>query len=268
MQYDLQLTANGSQRIEAEGTFFKYRSGVGMIRVTTSKGAVFDLMPGQGVSGLQFSALTIQDRSSAINTGVMLAGNFKFEDDTINGVMVVTGKVSTVDSSNDISTAGKAFMALQSAPNADPTSNDNLVIFSNPVGSVKNIFIDRIITSCPQVIPAGGGAVRMYMYNGIPTTASGSRAGPYSPAANKKIGAAASVARTYTDSMLSGMFMTYYAGAVQVSETGLAGPQTPNGTAIQNFEKPLMLSPGTSVVMSVGRIDGSRNTFEFREEPV
>jgi hypothetical protein len=91
MQYDLNLLPNGSQRLEVSGRFFKYVSGAGKIRVTTSKGAVIDLIVGQGVWGEEFSSLVVQDRSGAANVGVLLAGNYDFRDDTvaINGAINV-----------------------------------------------------------------------------------------------------------------------------------------------------------------------------------
>lgn len=84
MQYDLNLAANGSQRLEVNGQFFKYTSGAGKIRVTTNKGAVIDLVQGQGVWGESFSALTVQDRSGSANPGVLLAGSYDFRDDNVN----------------------------------------------------------------------------------------------------------------------------------------------------------------------------------------
>jgi hypothetical protein len=83
MQYDLNLNANGSQRLEVAGRFFKYTNGAGKIRVTTNKGAVIDLTVGQGVWGEEFQSLTVLDRSGATNNGVLLAGSYDFRDDTV-----------------------------------------------------------------------------------------------------------------------------------------------------------------------------------------
>jgi hypothetical protein len=90
MQYDLNLGAYGSQRLEVNGRFFKYVSGTGKIRVTTNKGAVIDLAVGQGVWGEEFSALTVQDKSGAANQGVLLAGSYDFRDDSV----LMTGSVN------------------------------------------------------------------------------------------------------------------------------------------------------------------------------
>jgi hypothetical protein len=90
MQYDLNLAPGAAQRIEASGRFFKYVSGQGKIRVTTSSGGQIDLMPGQGVWGVDFNGLSVQDRTGTGNVGVLVAGAFEFRDDTVNGAVSVT----------------------------------------------------------------------------------------------------------------------------------------------------------------------------------
>lgn len=83
MQYDFNLEANGSQFIDVKGRFFKYKNGTGKIRVRNSTGGYIDLLPGQGVNGLNYSSLSITDLTGAQNTGYLLAGDYEFSDSTV-----------------------------------------------------------------------------------------------------------------------------------------------------------------------------------------
>jgi hypothetical protein len=136
MQFDFAVPANGAQRIEVSGTFFKYKSGTGPIRVTTSKGGYLDLMPGQGVSSLSFSGLSVQDRSGGANAGVILAGAFEFKDDTINGAIALAEPYLSVNQNQ------RDYLAsLQPVVTAGQYSVASLY---NPVGSGRLIVVDRL----------------------------------------------------------------------------------------------------------------------------
>lgn len=108
MQFDFTLAANGSQSIEVAGRFIKLVSGTGKIRVRFDKGGYIDLLPGQGCTGLDFSRLTIEDRTGAGNVGVLLAGAFMFQDDR------VTGDVSIIDGGKNRAIANNAFVCAGS----------------------------------------------------------------------------------------------------------------------------------------------------------
>ncbi|MCL6484930.1 MAG: hypothetical protein I4O49_12305, partial [Janthinobacterium lividum] len=105
MQYDFNLSPGGAQNLDVKGRFFKYRSGTGAIRVRASKGGYVDLLPGQGVRGFDFESLTVADRSGANNVGVLIVGDFDFQDDRI------AGTVDVVDGGRTRTLAGIAFGA-------------------------------------------------------------------------------------------------------------------------------------------------------------
>jgi hypothetical protein len=84
MQFDINLGANKSQHLDVSGTFLKYKSGTGPIRVRLNGGGYIDLVPGQGVSNVKFDNVDVQDRSGLTNTGTILAGNYDFRDDNVN----------------------------------------------------------------------------------------------------------------------------------------------------------------------------------------
>lgn len=129
MQFDFAISGWASQRIEVTGRFLKYVEGKGKIRVTTSHGQYVDLMPGQGVEGVQFSGLTITDKSGAGNSGVLLAGDFAFRDDT------VTGTLQTMDGTNLSTFAGNCYMgSLEAGPNAYQA-------LINPAASGVNVYV-------------------------------------------------------------------------------------------------------------------------------
>jgi hypothetical protein len=137
MQYDFNLAANASQNIDVRGRFFKYKSGTGSIRVRTSAGGYVDLLPGQGVWNVDFTTLTVSDRTSSQNVGVILAGEFDFHDDRIVGTVDVVdgGKVRvqsgvTFAGSKKTAPGGGALYAVTQ--------------LWNPVGSGKNVYVAQV----------------------------------------------------------------------------------------------------------------------------
>lgn len=145
MQFDFNLQANGSQNIDVAGQFVKYKSGTGVIRVRMTSGGYVDLLPGQGVWAVNFSGLTVEDRTGSKNVGVVLAGAFDFRDDRI------TGTVEVVDGGYARTLAGKAFMGAASH-GADPVLVTGVQLL-NPIGNTKNLIVKRYSMSSA----AGGG---------------------------------------------------------------------------------------------------------------
>lgn len=139
MQHDFTLAANGTQTIDVAGRFFKYKSGTGKIRVRATKGGYIDLEPGQGVENEEFTSLTISDRTGLPNSGVILAGNFNFRDETISGT------VNVVDNGKSRVLAGICYI---SGPGVGAVvSQYGYVQLWNPVGSVKNLIVEQIFVS-------------------------------------------------------------------------------------------------------------------------
>lgn len=136
MQYDFTLGAGQAQVLEAKGTYFKYKGGLGPIRVTPSNGGPVDLLPGQGMSGITFDRLTIKDLSGAGNMGFLLAGDGQWSDDRI------TGTVDVVDGGKTRTLAAKAFSVWASNPGT--ASLLSVVQLCNPVGSTKNIVLESL----------------------------------------------------------------------------------------------------------------------------
>lgn len=136
MQYDFTLTANSAQVIDVAGKFFKYKSGIGAIRVILDKGSRVDLMPGQGVWGVDFTRLTVQDLSGVGNDGVLLAGSFDFRDDTISG------NVSVVDGGKNRTKANQAFFMAAQLGTA-PAGQFSYQELWNPAASGKNLIIEQ-----------------------------------------------------------------------------------------------------------------------------
>jgi hypothetical protein len=139
MQFDFNLQANGGQVIDVAGRFFKYKSGTGLIRVKTDKGGYVDLLPGQGVWGVEFSSLNVQDKSGAANAGVILAGGFDFRDDRISG------SVEVIDGGRDRTLANRAFWG-QAGVGVVAAQYPHVQLF-NPAASGVNVYIPSIVVS-------------------------------------------------------------------------------------------------------------------------
>jgi hypothetical protein len=136
MQYDFNLLPNESQTMEIAGRFFKYKSGTGVIRVRTTGGGYVDLLPGQGVWNVEFSSLTVTDRSGSANAGVLVAGAFDFRDDRI------VGQVEVINGERARTMADKAFVAYINV--APATGYAPYVQLWNPVNSGKNLIVERL----------------------------------------------------------------------------------------------------------------------------
>lgn len=131
--------------LDVKGKFFKYRSGTGAIRVRASKGGYVDLLPGQGVRGLDFESLTVADRSGANNAGVLIVGDFDFQDDRI------AGTVDVVDGGRTRTIQGQAFMGYAGVTSAAGQYSTSQLW--NPAGSGKRLVVEQIAINCDNSAP-------------------------------------------------------------------------------------------------------------------
>jgi hypothetical protein len=243
MQYDLNLAPNGGQRIEASGKFFKYRSGAGLIRVTTNKGEYIDLLPGQGAWGLVFDSLNIKNMTGTANTAQLVAGGFEFKDDNIFGV------VTTIDNNDrDRSLSGVAFMG--GIPSAGQGSGKfNATGIANPAGSGKNVIVDSILY-------VGDTTGSIVLYGGTFTPAVSASV------PNKKVGGAVSVSKMFAE------LQTALPGTMITSQMYLQ-PVTIGAINSVKFHEPLIIPPGYTIELVYTSPSASHVAqYEFREEPI
>lgn len=154
MQYDFSLLAGEARQYEVKGRFIKYKAGTGMIRVRMSKGGYVDLLPGQGVRDVDFENFIITDKSGAANSGVVLAGDYAFQDDRITGTVDVVdgGKARTV---GNIACMGYGFCPALA-------SNYAYIQLFNPAGSGRNVFVGQVSFYSSGTVVSG---VAMGAYN-------------------------------------------------------------------------------------------------------
>lgn len=240
MQYDFQVNAGGGQQIDVVGYFIKYKSGIGAIRVKTNVGGYVDLLPGQGVRlEKQFSSLTVVDRTGLGNQGVLLAGAFEFQDDSI------VGTVSVVDGGKNSTLSANCFLGTVNAGTAATYYNG--AGLANPAGNTKNVVVESIIVSVPAA------AVITVHIGGIVIGQVGS-------AANKLPGGAVSSAKLQTNPALAvSMF------GIQAAKLYMAA----NSSVTLKLAEPLILAPGGSVQIVNNAVAADvAATFEFREDPI
>jgi hypothetical protein len=265
MQYDLTLNPNGAQRIEASGKFFKYATGLGKIRVTTSKGQSVDLMPGQGVFGEAFTSLTIQDKTGGTNIGTLLAGDFDFRDDT------VTGTVQALDGTYKRTADGRTFMGNAQAP-ASGNSTVSVGHITNPSNSGINVYITamKFYQQAQNVLTYFGAHLFIGQKNG--TVNQGGAA-----CANKRAGGAVSNALVggintpgnTQNSAASYFFLgatdgNYTPAAQKLSVLQFPALKTAVGL---DLPEPIMLPPGTQLVWTPYDQSISCDAyFTFRED--
>jgi hypothetical protein len=241
MQYDFALTPLGGQIINAKGRFFKYRAGTGLIRVKLTDGAVIDLLPGQGVSNRNFESIEITDKSGAINTGTILAGDFDFRDERI------TGTVDVVDGGKSRTLANSSFMLQVPTPVvAGQLSHAQLF---NPASSGKNVMVEAI-TYAADTANTG---VFVFMHNVQLANFMGA-------GQSKKLGGQDAVAKGYSSTNV---------GAVNAN-LNLMGVNIPQGTPITyRPTEPIIIAPGFGLVMrqAINGVGLTAN-FEWYEEPL
>lgn len=240
MQYDLNLTANGGQRIDAGGNFFKYRTGVGKIRVTTHKGEYIDLLPGQGAYGLEFNSLTVKDMSGNANPGQLVAGGFDFRDDNIFGT------VTTIDTNDrDLVMLGRSYM-WGGWFGADGNAKFNQCGIYNPAGSGVNVVVEGM----RFMSDSNTGALGCTLVGGVYVPSSN-----IVSANNKKIGGAQSTAKVFTEQMASSNHTVGMAWLMNWRLQQFA--YTPFNPA-----RPIIIPPGQTLLFAMS-VFGSNGFAEF-----
>ena len=238
MQFDFTLAANQSTTLDVSGRFFKYKSGTGVIRVRASAGGYVDLLPGQGVWNVQFSSLTVTDKSGAANAGVVLAGEFDFRDDRI------VGTVDVVDGGKTKTNAGIAFSGgVQSGA---PAGNYAVCQLWNPAGSGKNVIVSKAFISTD---------ITSVLLMGVGNAVNGATLG--NPA-NKLASGLTSSARNCYD---------YLPGNPAGFKTLAYVSLMANTPFLYHFAEPVILQPGYGISARMGAMAGTLNAaFEFVEE--
>ncbi|MTV36281.1 hypothetical protein [Duganella radicis] len=241
MQYDFKLSGNGGMQIDVQGSFIKYKSGTGAIRVVTSKGGYIDLLPGQGVWGVDFTRLTVQDRSGNANTGVLLAGAYDFRDQTIPGtVSVADGGMNWTNNLN-------CFMGSASAiANA---GTHNIAALANPAGNTKNVVVKSV--KCSSV-----SGTYLTLFLALYTPAGNTKA------LNKKGGGAVSSAVLDAAQLAS---VAAFGNPLAMHFDNVNG--TPRDVV---FQEPVVIPPGYALIYRPGNTTGGAGdiTFDFREEVI
>lgn len=244
MQYDFNVLPNGTQAIDVAGKFFKYKDGTGLIRVRLTKGGYVDLMPGQGVWNTEFSSLSVQDRTGADNSGVILAGWFDFQDDRI------VGTVDVVDGGKNRTLANQAFTGvIVMTPAATQYSNIHLF---NPAGSNRNIYLEQFIVSSNTAGEIGGYIATAQ----VPNNVGGADVGK-----SKKAGGANSVCQTTTNTAAGAN--AFAAGNKLVIDAYVQASQS----LAYKFSEPIMLGPGTGFTITHLAANATLiGTLEYFEE--
>lgn len=238
MQFDFNLSANGGMNIETAGRFVKYVRGTGKIRVRFDKGGYIDLLPGQGCTGLDFSRLTVEDRSGALNAGVLLAGAFMFQDDRISGT------VDVVDGGRTRTLAGQAFYG--SVGIASAAGNNGHVGLLNPGASGLRVTVSGFLVT----LTADGYVNVSGMANVLTTLAGYGK--------NKKVGGADSVSQLRYESVPSTYYQTNPPMVCLFAKAGVLVPQV--------FKEPIVLEPGQGLLMYTGTGANMNTSFEYLEE--
>lgn len=136
MQFDFNVGPNQSQHIDVVGSFVKYKGGAGTIRVRLNGGGYIDLLPGQGVNGVNFTSVDVQDRTGAQNAGTILAGIYDFRDDRI------TGTVEVIDGGRGRTLAGQCYATGGGYSGATATDYPYLIL-NNPAGSGRRVIVEE-----------------------------------------------------------------------------------------------------------------------------
>jgi hypothetical protein len=241
MQYDFSLVANGGQDIAAVGSYIKYKSGLGAIRIRMSGGGYVDLTPGQGIRmNKPFIAFNITDRSGSANAGIILAGDYEFQDDSINGA------VSIIDGGKQSTLTQRCFMG--SCDSGTVGAQYNYVTLVNDAASGKNVVVESVLISVPVA-----GTVYLTLTNaGVGAAVNAfNKAGNLAPVASAKMGAG-----SVTLIALIGDVMMKFALAANTPYT-------------VKFAEPVIIVPNRSlsVVNGSGGAIITAN-FEFREDPL
>lgn len=239
MQYDFTLVPFGGQDVSAIGQYIKYKSGLGAIRVRMSQGGFVDLTPGQGIRlPKEFTAFNITDRSGNANAGVILAGDYEFQDDSINGA------VSIIDGGKQSTLARNCFMgACESGVVA---AAYNYVTLVNDAASGKNVVVESVLISTTTA-----STVYLTLTNsGVGAAVNAfNKAGNLAPVALAKMGAGS----TGNIALIGDVMMNL----------DIAG----RSPYVVKFAEPVIIVPGRSLsVVSGGNGTQIKGCFEFRED--
>lgn len=100
--YDFTLTAGGSFILPVSGSYFRILTSTGALDVRGDFGRI-GVLAGQGHKELNFTKLTLVDKSGAANVGTIFVSDGAFIDDRI------TGEVSVIDGGKEKTKSGIVF---------------------------------------------------------------------------------------------------------------------------------------------------------------
>lgn len=245
MQFDFNLNPNASQQIEVKGKFFKYKNGLGSIRVRENGGDFIDLQPGQGVWNRNYASLSVQDISGAANNGILIAGDFDFRDDTI------IGTVDVLDGGKKRTSSNVAF-SCYGRSNASGGLYSCVQLY-NDASSVKKIIVESLDIQCQTASELVGIGITK---NNIILTTQG--VAGYSKLSS---GVDSQSARIYTQPLSQPGDTAIIKNALSV--IGIIQYQT----TAKKFIEPVVLMPGYGLAVWSGSINCDLYvTYEFFEE--
>jgi hypothetical protein len=241
MQYDFSLAAGAAQSFDVVGTFVKYQTGTGLIRVRMSMGEYVDLLPGQGVFSVNYTRFTVTDRSGANNVGALLAGDFDFRDSRI------TGDVTVIDNSKNNVMSGSNFVSNRSIVGV--AANYLMLQIFNPAGSGKRVAINGL-----SITSTLGATISMGL--SLADIAGDTRNGW-----NKRSGGASSATRI---NALYDTTMTFAAAGAITSYGGFL--MTAGVTMPIPIKQPIILFEGQGIVFVNGTVASGTSLFADFEE--
>jgi len=240
--YNFTLAANATQNLDVPGDYLKVIGATGAIRVRTVEGWMKDLLPGQGVKGLNFQRLILEDRSGAANVGTIAVGigADSIVDDRI------TGTVNVIDNGKSRTLEDNAFLAGASAPGV--AANFTHLQFRN--NSLNNRAVIKKFVAGGSTM-TGPATLQLRWLNTQLTSAFGA-------GLSKLVGSSTVFGETRTQQNAT------------ILGSGLAGFGLPqNGNVIYEFCEPLIVPPGQSVLLVNDQAAaGLSCTFELFIEPV
>jgi hypothetical protein len=93
--YPFTLLIGETRELIVSGSYFKIRSATGAVAVQLDSGAKLDpLSVGQGLRGVEFSRLTISNRTGGSNSGTIIVATTEFIDDQIFGTVAISNSPS------------------------------------------------------------------------------------------------------------------------------------------------------------------------------
>lgn len=240
MQYDFSLAPYQARQYEVFGRFVKYVQGAGPIRVTLSAGGYVDLLPGQGVFGIEYQNFVVEDRAGIDNRGVIMAGSFDFRDDRI------TGTVDMVDGGYNRTMAGQAFSGALFQTGVAGQYSHGLLF--NPATSKKSVIVSS--------------------YDLATNTAATALVGLYSGGFQGGAGGASKL--TDGDPSVSLLQTLAQAAMVPPSVNSKVLYLTANTQFVGTLKEPIVLMPGSGLLICVNSGAGLPLTanFEYTEMPL